>query len=167
MISGQPEILFAGQVNATRGIEASLARLEQIFPTPFDLVLATHNKISDELKNHPRVLSVGGLDRSELNALAATCDYGLVSLSKDFDGPGLPSKSFDYLKMSLPCLYYGPKLPHFLEALERHQVGLSLAGQQSDLMERLDRLNKKELVGRDAFFAEFIASRQSVLEMIA
>ncbi len=80
-------ILFAGQINETRGVEDSLNDLSRTLPGPFRLLIASHNRITSELLTDDRVSYVGPQSKDALVKLARTCDFGLISLAPGFDLP--------------------------------------------------------------------------------
>ena len=123
---GELKILFAGQINATRGLEEALKRLDDITPTGFKLLIASSSPVPRKLKTDPRVHCLGFLKPYELKKLLVGCDFGLISLAKGFDGPAFPSKSFEYLAAGLPCIYHGPRLEDFIYIIEHSGVGIDM-----------------------------------------
>lgn len=159
-------ILFAGQINATRGLEAAVARLDQVTCGRFHLKVASSNPLPAKLADHPKIEHLGYLDRATLHRVAAECDCGLVSLARDFDGPGLPSKSFEYLEAGLPCLYYGKRLEHYLHALERSGAGIDIGAETLDALDRTDvlRLKQEIVAAASAFTATFELDSPSLID---
>ncbi|WP_138515862.1 glycosyltransferase family 4 protein [Limnobacter alexandrii] len=117
-------ILFAGQINATRDLLGSYQELSQKLETSFELIICSKDKPSEQLLISPNVQYLGHLNDSELRRLADTCHFGLVSMNLSFAGPGLPSKTFEYIKQGLPILYYGPHLQSYIEAIEKSEIGI-------------------------------------------
>ena len=162
-------ILFAGQINRTRGLCGAVEQLDRVTQGRFHLLIASGDPLPTELRGHANVRHLGKLDRQGLREVAASCDCGLVSLAHDFDGPGLPSKTFEYLEAGIPCVYHGKRLEHYLAVLEDSGAGIEIASCPS--LTRADILAKKQGIAEaaarfsDAFALDpesFIASVASV-----
>lgn len=116
-------IIFAGQVNATRGLEEAYAELDAHFAGNFALQVASPDQLPEAMSNKDNVEYLGFLGREELHDIMRQCDFGLVALSPHFDGPGLPSKTWEYLGAGLPCVFIGKGLPHYAKALTESGAG--------------------------------------------
>lgn len=116
-------VIFAGQVNATRGLEQAYAELEGHFGDNFVLQVASRDVLPETLSDKHNVEHLGFLSRDALRSVLQECDCGLVALSEHFDGPGLPSKTWEYLAAGLPCIFVGKSLPHFAQALTDSGAG--------------------------------------------
>lgn len=116
-------IIFAGQVNATRGLEQAYAELDAHFAGNFVLQVASRDLVPEAISDKDNVEYLGFLGREELHDIMRRCDCGLVALSPRFDGPGLPSKTWEYLAAGLPCVFIGKSLPHYAQALTESGVG--------------------------------------------
>ena len=143
-LSGPLKVIFAGQINATRGLGAAVARLSKVTGGNFHLKVASNNPLPEDLIGNPKVEHIGYLDRAALHQVAAECDCGLVALAKNFDGPGLPSKTFEYLKMGLPCLYYGKRLQYYLNVLEQSGAGTDIGSHDLQNLDRGEILYLKQ-----------------------
>ncbi|WAG80599.1 glycosyltransferase family 4 protein [Metapseudomonas furukawaii] len=80
--------------------------------------------------------------REEYEGLVASCDLGLISLSRKLSVPSFPSKSIDYFKVSLPILASLDSVTDFGSILQNEiQAGYSVvAGNTALLSERLREL---------------------------
>lgn len=155
LTSGRPlQILFAGQVNATRGLDSALEKLEHALPVPFVVRVASFSKLPAKVLSHPRVACLGGIDPVALGEAAAECHFGLVSLSPGLEGAGFPSKTFDYLAFGLPILYFGPRLAHFTSLLEGTGVGLDITAAREISRDRLLALSAGLEESRLRFISE-------------
>lgn len=132
--TGILRFLFAGQLNTTRGIRDAFAQLSKKTACDFKLVIASHHALPDDIAKHPNVVALGSCSKSELKKHYATVDFGLVSLAQDFEGPGFPSKTLDYVAQGLPVIYFGPPLKSYLEILESSETGIDLKS-----VERIDQ----------------------------
>lgn len=119
-------VIFAGQVNATRGLEQAYAELHEHFAGSFVLEVASCDPLPEGLSDKDNVKHLGFLGKEELYDVMRQCDCGLVALSPNFDGPGLPSKTWDYLAAGLPCVFIGRSLPYYARALTLSGVGCVL-----------------------------------------
>lgn len=119
-------ILFAGQVNRTRGLENALALLSKITDGDFVLRIAAPDCPGATILEHPNVQYLGHLTQGELALEAQKYDAGLISLHPDFDGVGFPSKTFDYLSWNLPLLFAGRTYPWMTGLAE--QIGIGIDG---------------------------------------
>lgn len=120
-------IIFAGQVNETRGLSEAFAELELQFGDRFELVIASADPVPPELQGMANVHHLGFLTAEALKAELIRCHAGLVALSPRFDGPGLPSKTWEYLGAGLRCVFVGKPLPHYSEALVSSGAGVVLS----------------------------------------
>lgn len=144
MASGDPDqevatdlrVIFAGQVNATRGLTEAVEALDLATDGRFILQVASGDSLPADLADHPRVQCLGFLPPAELQRAILACDCGLVSLARNFDGPGFPSKTFDYLQAGVPCLYHGKALSNYLRVMQDTGVGIDLNGQQRGTLTR-------------------------------
>ena len=119
-------ILFAGQVNATRGITEALKLLTLKTNGDFQLLIASQNALPEEIAQHPNVVAIGYNSKSDLRKYSASIDFGLVSLAKGLEGPGFPSKTLDYVAMGLPIIYSGPSMKAYLNILYSTDIGVDL-----------------------------------------
>lgn len=133
-------ILFAGQVNITRGLVQAISKLRQLFGSNFTLIIASPSAIPTDISNMANIEETGFLAHEALAKIAARCDCGLVSIHPDFETPAFPSKSFDYLAWNLPILYFGKALPHYGAILENSGAGLDI-----NHVEKLNKQNIKSL----------------------
>jgi hypothetical protein len=127
------KFIFSGQINKTRGIDEVLSVLINKCNKDFKLFIASNDIPPGNVFDHPNVIFLGKLTPKELDYYYGICDLGLVSLSKSFEGPAFPSKTFEYVLHGLPVVYHGPKLSAFLTMLESSGIGISL--------DKLDKLN--------------------------
>lgn len=134
MESGTLRVLFAGQLNATRGIHDAIKLLSEKTSGEFKLMIASHNALPDDIARHPSVVALGHCSQRELKEHSATADFGLVSLAQDFEGPGFPSKTLDYVAHGLPVIYFGPPLKSYLDILDQSETGVDLQS-----VERIDQ----------------------------
>lgn len=146
-------LLFAGQVNATRGLAEALGHLQRLTGGRFRLLVASPRPPSPDIAEDPHVELLGHRSHTELAAIARGCDAGLVSLSPAFDGPGFPSKTFDYAAWGLPVLFFGKRLPHMIDMVERSGLGLDINGRASLSSEEVRALRSGFGARREAFEA--------------
>ncbi len=120
------KVIFAGQVNETRGLTEAYKKLTSVFNDNFILTIASNSIIDEELLAMDNVISIGFKKDIELQRVFDESDFGLVSLSLNFQGPAFPSKTFDYVSNGLPVLYFGPCFEHYQRSLIESGVGLVL-----------------------------------------
>lgn len=122
------KIIFAGQINETRGLAESISLIKAKINDPFVIYVASASSNLDEyLMQIESVVFLGELTNCELIQLYKECNFGLVSLSLGFDGPAFPSKTFDYLSAGLPILYCGPYLHDYLSMISDSGVGIDIS----------------------------------------
>lgn len=126
--------LFAGQVNATRGLGKTLDLLSAKTGGNFRLKIASHNELPDDIAEHPNVIALGSCSQSQLKKHYLDADFGLVSLIDEFDGPAFPSKTLEYVEQGLPVAYSGPPLKAYLDILHDSKTGLEL--QSTELIDQ-------------------------------
>jgi hypothetical protein len=137
------KIVFAGQVNATRGLNEFLNAISAHTEHPYNLFIASSDVDEGTVASNPNVTLLGYCDPTKLKNLYRECDLGLVSLSLNFNGPAFPSKTFDYISNGLPILYHGPRLPEFLRFITESGIGFSI-DQAKNLDHRFLNEFKKE-----------------------
>ena len=157
------KVLFAGQINETRGIEHGYEALCAAMPwADVRLLLASGNPPPDGLARNPAVTHLGYRKPDDLARIAQDCDCGLVSLAPGFMGPAFPSKTFDYLAWGLPSLYSGPAMPAYEAMLTQTGAGVVLAGRQNPVgREELRDMKDRIEPARERYFAmtDFRAER--------
>jgi hypothetical protein len=127
-ISNIIKIVFAGQINETRGLAESISLIKTKINDPFVVYVASASDNLDEyLMQIESVVFLGKLNECELIELYKKCNFGLVSLSLGFEGPAFPSKTFDYLSSGLPILYCGPYLHDYLSMISDSGVGADVS----------------------------------------
>lgn len=149
------QVLFAGQINETRGLPEAVSRLEAVTGGKFHLRVASSDPLPAALSDRANIEHLGYLDRRSLRDVAASCDCGLVSLAESLDGPGLPSKSFEYLEAGIPCIYTGKRLSHYLDVLERSGAGISICDDTIITLTRAQILERKRCI--DESISRFMA----------
>ena len=155
-------IIFAGQVNATRGLEAAYGELEAHFADKFVLAIASRDPLPRALAGKANIEHLGFLGRDALRAEMARCDAGLVALSPQFDGPGLPSKTWEYLGAGLPCLFIGKALPHYAEALVSSGAGHVLSPVTRGMISASDLARSLDPAAIDGFSRQFALDERRV-----
>lgn len=150
-------VIFAGQANATRGLPAAYAALKAQLGKALTLVVASPNPLPDELQGEPAIVHLGNLDRPALRAEMAKCDVGLVALAMTFDGPGFPSKTYEYLAAGLPCIYFGKRLDHYTNALIQSGAGVVIGVDAANALSPSNLRALKRHIARSArvFAANF------------
>lgn len=116
-------IIFAGQINQTRGLASAYREICAKAIEEVELVVASADPLPAELEQDDRVRHVGYLDQGKLASMMAECDLGLVCINRDFDGPAFPSKIGAYAAASLPILFIGPDLFHLRNLIRESRVG--------------------------------------------
>ena len=92
----------------------------------------------DNLLCHPYV------PETELHAVLATADVGLIALADDAAGVMSPSKLHAYLAASLPVIYAGPAGGNVAAAIERFACGVRVNGRDGAAMAECVRRIKTE-----------------------
>lgn len=148
---GVLRIIFAGQINGTRGLRNALTQLCKKVVGEFTLMIASNCKLPDDIAAHPNVVCLGFCSQNELIEHYATADFGLVSLATDFEGPAFPSKTLDYVAHGLPVIYVGPPLHFYLNTLTCSGVGVELNSVEQIDSNLATRLHADFGIKRDRF----------------
>ena len=152
-VSQPLKLAFAGQINRTRGLNQALQHLDRILTTPIEVHIFSRDTLPDQIFSNLQVFHYTSIEKSLLSQKLRECDFGLISLHPLLDGPGFPSKTYDYLQASLPVLYFGKPLPAFEELIVDCEIGQSIT--------TLERFDPKEFLDkRENFFecrADFYA----------
>lgn len=165
-VAGEPtnqlRLVFAGQINAIRGIGNAMTQLCDLFPNEkVHLDVFSSDALPDDLCNLAReypgftVESRGFVAREVLLNELGGYDFGLVAIDKSFTLPAFPSKITTYMAAGLPFLYFGPGMKEVTNLASAPRIGVLL----SDAKERgLVELR----VGNE----EFSHGRQSYLDKV-
>lgn len=161
-------VVFAGQINRTRGLVEAVEALRQATDGRFVLKIASSDPLPDALAHDPRVEHLGFLARAELRKVISAADCGLVCLATQFDGPGFPSKTYDYLEAGIPCLYHGKRLEHYLRVMEASGAGLVLDPTPGHLVDHRKLKSLKKTMSRSAqsFSDEFQLDAMALIDVL-
>lgn len=153
----RPLILaFAGQINQTRGLCDAILEIDKRLRSPAILRIFSRDQFDSPLGlQYLRVEYKGYIQGDGLKRELRRCDCGLISLSPGFDGPGLPSKVFDYLSVGIPVIYSGPCLSEFVSTLERTKCGHDISNIEYLTLNRLFSDSFPFYESRAAFFKKF------------
>jgi hypothetical protein len=124
-------VIYCGQINATRGFCAAINHLLMISNVPIKVRVASADPLPPELSGKDCIEHLGFVEKEELFEILCASDFGLVSLALGFEGPGFPSKTFEYVEAGLPALYFGPRLVDYLSMIESSGVGLDITTRTS------------------------------------
>lgn len=165
-------LVFAGQINAIRGIEGALTSLCEALPNrvitldvfskdglPDEVVSAT-----DKFRNL-RVSHRGFVPQDKLAEELGSFDFGLVALSPEFTLPSFPSKIMAYISTGLPVLYWGPSRKGLIEALDAFNIGVHLE-ENSFSADSLSIEHDAFLTGRSRYFEEILSCERDLVEFI-
>ena len=148
-------VLFCGQNNFTRDLNSCYSMLKDCFDFEFDLLIASDTAPDSEILENPDVSFLGYLSTSELAAVAADADIGLITLNEGLDNPAFPSKIFDYVRYGLPIVYFGPKLDAYENIILNHLGGYVLKRGElvtvNDLIRNFRKRNKNTFLDTVCF----------------
>jgi hypothetical protein len=157
-LNKQIKIVFAGQINLTRGFYDALNKLDSILehqvilhiysPSFFDILLCNN------LKNI-KLTYMGFFDSEIIAEKLSGYDFGLVTLNLGFINPAFPSKTFDYLAAGLPILYHGPPLKSYIDNLKVHNLILDIS-----------EINRLNLYSIKYFPLDFCSAREFFFKSI-
>lgn len=154
------KIIFAGQVNETRGLCETINLLSEKSLLPFELLIASADVVPDKIASNPNVVILGELDNVDLQKHYIDCDFGLVSLSKYYDGPAFPSKTFEYIANGLPIIYCGPHLSAYVKLVQDSGIGIYLDEVEFISLHNLKQLNENFIEARDLFVKDASLNEQ-------
>lgn len=158
---GAFSVVFAGQINALRGLPRSIERLARsrsaevridvysVSPPSLEFSRLTERCPNLTLVHH------GFVPPAELPERLRQSLFGLVSLDASFALPAFPSKILTYLAAGIPVIYDGPPMPALERTLRNTRVGITLA----DLVAMDD-------AALASFFDEFPAARDAYIASI-
>jgi len=95
-------LVYAGNLGVGYDLETVIAAVEKRPDLTLDIAGAPNPACRTETRN-PRVRHHGYLDASDLRALFARCDVGVIPM-RDDSWVGLPNKLVDYLAAGLPVI---------------------------------------------------------------
>lgn len=148
------KIAFAGQINETRGVLEALRHLDRILTDRAEIHLFSNDPAENLMSAHFDNLALhhhGFLPHDQMLERLREIEFGLVSLHPEFEGPGFPSKTLDYLSLSLPVIYFGRSLPAYTELLESSGAGIDISAMDTLDLEKLADLRPQMARARGKF----------------
>lgn len=171
-----PLLIFGGQMSKGRGIEDILAvaqRAEQtsmycgfLFVGDGEQVPLIQAAISDGAAN---VFHLKGVPRDEYLCLLSACDIGIVSTVRGVSVPTFPSKTLDYINVSIPIIAAVERATDYGDFVSESGIGLSVeAGAYDDFIHAIRKIISSSadapwrqhdtfVHAREAFKAEHVA----------
>ena len=153
-------VVFAGQINKTRGLREAAKILYEVTDGKVKIVVCSKDKLPKELELLNWIDYRGYLTKNELENVYSIADFGLISLSKEFDEGAFPSKIFDYLNNNIPSIYFGPELPFYEKYIAESEVGCILSNSIILNKELAYKMKEKFSVKRAKFESFVCISKQ-------
>lgn len=157
---GVVRIVFAGQLNAIRGLQSGIRSVVDLWP---ESVVEVHvfsrdsvpgaSNLMDDAGGRLAIVEHGFVPPDQLQATIQSMDLGWVCLDPDFELPAFPSKVMAYLCAGLPILYTGPEMDALEAWIESNQFGLCAQPGRPLTTDDVWRLRAGFERRRDAYFA--------------
>lgn len=149
---GKKILVYGGNLGKPQGLDFLL---ETISVTKYDNVFflivgdgTEYPKVKSwfEMQRPNNAKLLQRLPKEDYDRLLAACDIGLVFLDKNFLIPNFPSRLLSYLEMKMPILAATDPNTDIGTIVEENRCGYKvLAGNQSDMQEKLKRLLNDDL----------------------
>ena len=136
------EVLFAGNIGRCQGIEAFLNLIKDGDVTDISFRFrgdgAVVPYLKEFIKNNSKlnIRYEGRYSRDEQFSILEQCDIGLVTLSDDMYGLGVPSKTYNIMAAGKPILFIGDNNSEIARVVKEYEVGYSF-----EPKEKLDIIN--------------------------
>lgn len=118
---------FAGNLGHAQGLENLLEAIALLDNPNIHFLFigggAKYERIVDFAKDRSNVSLIGFLDRSLQNDFLNACDIGLVTLSENMYGLGVPSKSYNIMAAGKPILMIGEPKSEIALCVKEHCLG--------------------------------------------
>jgi glycosyltransferase involved in cell wall biosynthesis len=126
----RPIAIFGGQITQGRGIEMMLdaARVTNDAGSPVLFLFVGDGRLAGAVKqaeqNESNIRHVASVPRDEYLSLVAACDVGLVATVEGVSSHTFPSKTLDYLRVSIPIVAaVEPGNIDYLNLIDDHRLG--------------------------------------------
>lgn len=146
-------ILFAGNHGVLQNLKKFLQIIKTVENPILHFILAGGGATKNELiqyatdNNITNITFLPAFPRSELNNVLNASHIGLVSLTDDLYGVGVPSKSYNILAVEKPILFLGnikTEIPMFIQ---ENNIGWAFSyKQEEDIIRFLEGINKESLI---------------------
>jgi len=120
---------FAGNFGRVQGLEFILEIANELKTAPIHFLFAGSGAMEEKMTkmkqemNLNNVTILGRYKRSEQQQILNGSDIGIVSLSKNMVGLGVPSKSYNIMAVGRPILYIGEKESEIALMIKEHAIG--------------------------------------------
>ena len=120
---------FAGNFGRVQGLEFILKIANELEEAPIHFLFAGSGAMKERMTkmkqelNLENVTILGRYKRSEQQEILNASDIGIVSLSKNMVGLGVPSKSYNIMAVGNPIFYIGEKESEIALMIEEHEIG--------------------------------------------
>lgn len=173
-------ILFAGNHGVLQNLKAFLEIVKNISNKGLHFVFAGGGATKKELESFVQTNRLSNVSflppfpRAENNNILNACHIGLVSLTDELYGVGVPSKSYNILGAGKPILFLGNTQTEIAQFVLENDLGwaFSYSEQEKALMflnsfssESLDMIQEKGIKGRKLVEKEY--SKKFVLNKIS
>lgn len=163
-------ISFAGNHGVLQNLMAFLRIVEKVKNPDIHFIFAGGGATKEKLiayakeKDMPNVTFLPSFPRTELNKFQNACTIGLVSLSDDLYGVGVPSKSYNIYAAGKPILFLGNTKTEIALFVKENNIGWAFDYRDEDaVINFLNDLNKgseaqvnaKGKLGREIVLKEY------------
>lgn len=145
-------VSFAGNHGILQNLMAFLKIIEKVKNPGIHFVFAGGGATKDKLVEYVRekkmehVTFLPSFPRSELNKFQNACTIGLVSLSDNLYGVGVPSKSYNIYAAGKPILFLGNTKTEIAQFVIENNIGWAFNySDQKTIIDFLNKLNKMDM----------------------
>lgn len=131
-------IQFAGNIGRAQGVEKLISKFGLTDPKKFHFIFIGDGALLPKLKADvlkskiKNITFLGSLPRSDQNLFLNACDIGLVTLSPNMYGLGVPSKSYNILSAQKPILFIGNIKSEIALMIEENNIGWTIDNNDVD-----------------------------------
>jgi len=169
-VAGQVKLVFAGQINAIRGIAQTLQAVRRLVPDEkivldiFSADKLTEDVLSQASRDSQLIIRHQGfLAREHLLPRLMEYDFGVVAINHRFSLPAFPSKILTYVASGLPFLYSGPHMSGVAELAATPCVGIVLEGRENRGQDLLSIRSEEFEAGRVNYYTKVAEAEGSLL----
>ncbi|MEH6748189.1 MAG: glycosyltransferase family 4 protein [Maribacter arcticus] len=126
---GAPNFLFAGNLGRLQGLDVLLKAISKTKEYDYTFTFIGSGAVDESINEYidlhklSNVQKLGWLPRESQNEFLAKATIGVISLTKDMYGLGVPSKCYNLLAAGKPVFYIGDKDSEIHQLISENNIG--------------------------------------------
>jgi glycosyltransferase involved in cell wall biosynthesis len=168
-LEGKIIIQFAGNIGRLQAINEIIEIASKCKNELIHFVFigegASKNNVISASKRLPNITVLDSFSREKQPEFLNACDIGLVTLSDEMLGLGVPSKTYNLMAAGKPILYFGNENSEIALMIKEHNIGWNFEiSNQNEILAFLNSLNFESISRPNSrFIAEKYYSKEIIL----